>query len=109
MGEPHFFVLHQFPRLRMFAHREEAGIKVQQRHEHKHQQDSATELHVLFRRALSHSGNTSKHTPALRTGLGKEQQQTSTQSQIPEHTAEKSRTTRSDNKTQNELLEPAKK
>lgn len=94
-----FFVILPFTRLRMFAHREEAGIKVEQRHKHKHQQDSATELHVLFRRALSHSGNTSKHTPALRAGLSKEQQQTSTQSQIPEHRGEKSRTTRSEHKT----------
>ncbi len=77
-------MIHPFTMQRIIAHREEAWIKVQQRHKHKHQQDSATQLHVLFRRALSHSGNPSKHTPALRARLCKQQQQPSPQSQIPE-------------------------
>lgn len=30
------------------THREEIGVKVQQSHEHEHQQYSAPQLHVLF-------------------------------------------------------------
>lgn len=31
------------------THREEAGVEVQQGHEHEHQQYSAAQLHVLLR------------------------------------------------------------
>lgn len=66
-----------------FAHRKEARIKVKQGHKHEDQQDSASQLHVLLRRTFPHRGNASKHTPAFRTRLGQQQQQTSTQRQIP--------------------------
>lgn len=77
------FVLKYWLYLRRSAHREKACIKVKQSHKHEDQKDSASQLHVLLGWAFSHRGNSSKHTPAFRTRLGQQQQQTSTQCQIP--------------------------
>ena len=65
------------------TYREEAGIKVEQRHEHQHQQDAASELHVLPRGALAHSGHACEHALALGAGLSQQQQQAASQGQVP--------------------------
>ncbi len=68
------------------THREEAGVEVQQRHEHEHQKHAAAQLHVLLRRALSHRRHAGKHALPFRARLGQQQQEPSTQSQIPAQT-----------------------
>ena len=65
------------------TYREEAGVKVEQRHEHQDQQDSASELHVLLGGALTHGGDAREHALAFGSGLGQQQQQASSEGQVP--------------------------
>ncbi len=59
---------------------------MQQRHEHEHQKHAAAQLHVLLRRALSHRRHAGKHALPFRARLSQQQQEPSTQSQIPAQT-----------------------
>ena len=71
------------------TYREETGVKVEQRHEHQDQQDSASELHVLLGGALAHGGDAREHALAFGSGLSQQQQQASSQGQVPAgHTPE---------------------
>lgn len=65
------------------TYREEAGVEVEQRHEHQHQQDAAPELHVLPGGALAHGGHAREHALALGAGLSQQQQQAASQGQVP--------------------------
>lgn len=51
------------------THREEAGVKVQQGHEHENQEDTPTQLHVLLWGALAHGGDPGEHALPLGPGL----------------------------------------
>lgn len=64
------------------THREEVGVKVQQSHEHEHQQHSTTQLHVLLWRTLSHGGDAGEHALSFRTRLGQQQEQTTSEGQV---------------------------
>ena len=64
------------------THREEVGVKVQQSHEHEHQQNSTAQLHVLLRRALSHRGDSGKHALSFRTRLGQQQEKTTSEGKV---------------------------
>lgn len=70
-------------RLGRKAHREEAGVKVKQRHEHQDQQDPAPQLHVLLGGALAHGGHAREHALPFGTRLRQEQQQAASQGQVP--------------------------
>lgn len=69
---------------RLGPYREEAGVEVEEGHEHQHQQDPAPQLHVLLGGALAHGGHAREHALPLRTGLRQEQQQAPSQGQVPE-------------------------
>ena len=73
----------QRPGISRETHREEAGVEVEQRHEHQHQQDAASELHVLPGGALPHGGHACEHALALGAGLSQQQQQAASQGQVP--------------------------
>lgn len=64
------------------THREEIGVKVQQGHEHEHQQYPTTQLHVLLGRTLSHGGDSCKHALSFRTRLGQQQKQTTPEGEV---------------------------
>lgn len=64
------------------THREEIGVKVQQGHEHEHQQDPTTQLHVLLGRTLSHGGDSCKHALSFRTRLGQQQKQPTSEGKV---------------------------
>lgn len=66
------------------TYREEAGVEVQEGHEHQDQQDPASELHVLSGGALAHGGDAREHALPFGTGLRQEKQQASSQGQVPE-------------------------
>ena len=68
---------------RRATHREEAGVKVQQGHEHEHQEDTSTQLHVLLWGALAHGGHPREHALPLRAGLRQQEEQTPAQGQVP--------------------------
>lgn len=65
------------------TYRKEIHIKMQQCHEHEDQQHTAPKLHVLFRRAFPHGGDTSEHALPLWTWLSQKQQQASPKGKVP--------------------------
>lgn len=64
------------------THGEEIGVEVQQGHEHEHQQHSATQLHVLLGRTLSHGGDSGEHALSFRTRLGQQQEQAAAEGEV---------------------------
>lgn len=66
------------------SHREQAEVKVQQRHEHEDKEDATAELQEVLGRALvAEGGNSGEHAASLPATLGQQEEQSSAQRQVP--------------------------
>lgn len=66
------------------THCEEADVKMQQRHEHEHQQNAAAQLQQVFGGTLAAEGRDAGEDAAgLAATLSQQEEQSATQGQVP--------------------------